>query len=71
MHTHQQRSPAAEIEELYAIAVREHGPEARSSKILREELDRELRRVAQAGDRQDAPATARRGEEPRRGRREH
>lgn len=43
MKTHQQRSPASEIEEMYAIAVREHGPQGRSSRMLRQELDRELR----------------------------
>ena len=42
MKTHQQRSPASEIEEMYAIAVREHGPQGRSSRMLKQELDREL-----------------------------
>jgi len=49
MKTHQQRSPASEIEELYAIAVREHGPQGRSSRMLKQELERELRRPSGAG----------------------
>lgn len=48
MKIHQPRSAASEIEELYAIALREHGPQARSSTRLRQELEIERRRGAGA-----------------------
>jgi hypothetical protein len=59
MRIHQQRSAASEIEQLYAIAVREHGPQGRSSRILKQELDRELRRVSEAPGLCEAPAFVR------------
>ncbi|GAC1543473.1 MAG: hypothetical protein NVS2B4_21890 [Ramlibacter sp.] len=54
MKTHQQRSPLCEIETQYEIAVREHGPQGRSTRMLKQALDRELERRpevrAQAGE---------------------
>lgn len=56
MKTHQQRSPSSEIEEMYAIAVREHGPQGRSSRLLKQALDREVRGAGEAGRPHDCSA---------------
>lgn len=63
MKTHQQRSPSSEIEEMYAIAVREHGPQGRSSRLLKQALDREVRGGGEARNPRDSSAreTAKRG----------
>lgn len=47
MKTHQQRSTVSEIQEMYEIAVGEHGPQARSSKMLKQALECELARKPQ------------------------
>lgn len=63
MKTHQPQLPAAEIEAMYAIAVREHGPQGRSSRMLKQALDRELQGVGGAvvpGERVPSPRDARR-----------
>lgn len=50
MQIHQTRPVCDELEELYSIAVKEHGANSRSGRLIRRALEQERREPVQAAD---------------------